>query len=132
LAVGVGNNGESAKHYTKNAASQAINAVNHSARPASQSSYDKQRQIPQANFYLAVAWNMDGALTQLDLAVSDTRKFVNGAYYHPIGKLIGNATHPQGSNATLQRQLWEETSRMIEEAGFGFANSTYMRNYLDN
>jgi len=75
---------------------------------------------------------MDGALTQLDLAVSDTRKFVNGAYYHPIGKLIGNATHPQGSNATLQRQLWEETSRMIEEAGFGFANSTYMRNYLDN
>lgn len=41
----------------------------------------------------------DGALTQLHLATADPSKLVNGAFYHPIGRLVGNAMHPQGGKS---------------------------------
>lgn len=69
-------------------------------------------------FELSQMKTADGALTQLHLAVANTTDLSNGGFYHPIGKLVGNPRHLQGSNATLQKQLWRETERMIHEAGF--------------
>lgn len=69
-------------------------------------------------FELAQMQTSDGALTQLHLAVANTTDLVNGGFYHPVGRLKGNPRHMQGSNETLQKQLWRETERMIREAGF--------------
>lgn len=56
----------------------------------------------------------DGALTQLHLATAPVDTLINGAMYHPIGKVIG-ALHPQGQNRSLQTLLWEETEKAIEQ-----------------
>ncbi|GAX19466.1 retinol dehydrogenase 12 [Fistulifera solaris] len=69
-------------------------------------------------FELAQMKTADGALTQLHLAVSNVTELSNGEFYHPIGRLMGNPTHAQGSNETLQKELWRETERMIRETGF--------------
>jgi NAD(P)-dependent dehydrogenase (short-subunit alcohol dehydrogenase family) len=69
-------------------------------------------------FELAYLESNDGALTQLELATADESSLVNGAFYHPIGRVIGDATHPQGGNETLQKVMWTETERMIRSAGF--------------
>jgi NAD(P)-dependent dehydrogenase (short-subunit alcohol dehydrogenase family) len=63
-------------------------------------------------FNLALFAAADGALTQLQLATSPVEKLVNGAFYHPIGRVV-NPTHPQGQNETLQKLLWAETERAI-------------------
>ncbi len=55
-----------------------------------------------------------GALTQLHLATADAASLENGAFYHPVGRPVV-PTHPQGSNATLQTILWEETERVIKK-----------------
>jgi len=60
----------------------------------------------------------DGALTQLHLSVAETSTIVNGAFYHPVGRLIGSGRHPQGGNETLQKMAWSKTERIIREAGF--------------
>jgi hypothetical protein len=60
----------------------------------------------------------DVALTKLHLATADQSKLVNGVYYHPIGRFIGDASRPQGDNETLQKFLWSETDKIILEAGF--------------
>jgi NAD(P)-dependent dehydrogenase (short-subunit alcohol dehydrogenase family) len=54
-----------------------------------------------------------GALTQLHLATADPTTLENGAFYHPVGR-PEIPSHPQGSNATLQTLLWEETERVIQ------------------
>jgi NAD(P)-dependent dehydrogenase (short-subunit alcohol dehydrogenase family) len=54
----------------------------------------------------------DGALTQLQLATSPPEQLVNGAFYHPIGR-VQNSSHPQGQNETLPSILWGETERVI-------------------
>ena len=55
-----------------------------------------------------------GALTQLHLATADPTALENGAFYHPIGRVV-TPTHPQGVNGTMQSLLWEETERIIEQ-----------------
>jgi NAD(P)-dependent dehydrogenase (short-subunit alcohol dehydrogenase family) len=55
----------------------------------------------------------DGALTQLHLSVTPPEELENGAFYHPIGKVV-TPTHPQATNAALRKQLWEETQKAIE------------------
>jgi NAD(P)-dependent dehydrogenase (short-subunit alcohol dehydrogenase family) len=63
-------------------------------------------------FNLALFGTADGALTQLQLATSPAEKLLNGAFYHPIGRVV-NSSHPHGQNETLQKLLWEETERAI-------------------
>jgi len=53
-----------------------------------------------------------GSLTSLYLATASEDELMNGAFYHPIGKLV-EPTHPQGSNETLARMLVEETEKAI-------------------
>eukprot|EP00554_Chaetoceros_debilis_P013114 CAMPEP_0194121416 /NCGR_PEP_ID=MMETSP0150-20130528/46998_1 /TAXON_ID=122233 /ORGANISM="Chaetoceros debilis, Strain MM31A-1" /LENGTH=398 /DNA_ID=CAMNT_0038813845 /DNA_START=134 /DNA_END=1330 /DNA_ORIENTATION=- len=60
----------------------------------------------------------DGALTQLHLTTADPSKLVNGAHYHPIGRVLEGSRHAQGRNETLQKLVWTETERMIKQAGF--------------
>eukprot|EP00978_Attheya_sp_CCMP212_P000711 scaffold1422_cov48-Attheya_sp.AAC.3 len=55
----------------------------------------------------------DGALTQLQLVTSPPEQLINGAFYHPIGR-VQNSSHPQGQNETLPSILWEETERVIQ------------------
>lgn len=69
-------------------------------------------------FELTQMKTADGALTQLHLAVANVTDLSTGGFYHPIGKLIGNPRHSQGTNETLQKELWRETERIIQEAGF--------------
>ena len=69
-------------------------------------------------YELAQMKTADGALTQLHFAVANVTELSNGGFYHPIGQLIGNPRHPHGSNVALQKQLWRETERMIQEAGY--------------
>jgi retinol dehydrogenase-12 len=69
-------------------------------------------------FQLSFFKTEDGALTQLHLATADERTLVNGAFYHPIGRLMGNGKHPQGGNETLQKVMWTESEHMIMQAGF--------------
>lgn len=61
-----------------------------------------------------------GAYNQLYLATADAETLVNGGYYDPVGKHMTAPLHPQGTNHTLQVQLWEETERVIAQiAGAG-------------
>ena len=46
------------------------------------------------------------------LASAPSEKLVNGGYYLPIGVLT-DPSHPQGTNVTLQEQLWRETDDAI-------------------
>jgi hypothetical protein len=55
----------------------------------------------------------EGALTQLHLTRAPCETLENGAFYHPIGKVI-TPTHAQGTNKTFQKTLWEETVKAIE------------------
>lgn len=57
----------------------------------------------------------DGALTQLYVATAPVEELTNGGFYRPVG-VLSNTSHPQGENATLQKYLWEETERAINEA----------------
>lgn len=59
----------------------------------------------------------DGALNQFYLATADAKDLVNGANYHPIGKMT-QAAHPQALNATLQTLLWENTEKVLKKKGF--------------
>jgi len=59
----------------------------------------------------------DGALNQFYLATADSKDLVNGANYHPIGRLT-KASHPQASNATLQALLWDNTLKILKKKGF--------------
>jgi retinol dehydrogenase-12 len=80
-----------------------------------------QRKIQMALggfFELAMMEVADGALTQLHLATANASDLVNGGNYHPIGRYMGDHTHPQASNETLQKLLWTESERLIAEAGF--------------
>lgn len=88
---------------------------------------EESQQGPIAGFVLQLLGTVfeagmfeaaDGALAQLHLATANATTLQNGQFYHPIGKLIGSAKHPQGTNVTLQKLLWTETERMIAEAGF--------------
>ena len=56
----------------------------------------------------------DGALTQLHLATAPAEELVNGAMYHPIGR-VTQPGHPQAQNKTLQAMLWDETEKAIEQ-----------------
>jgi retinol dehydrogenase-12 len=71
-------------------------------------------QFFQLSFFKAE----DGALTPLHLATADERTLVNGAFYHPIGRVMGNGNHPQGGNETLRKVIWTESEHMIMQAGF--------------
>lgn len=64
-------------------------------------------------FQYALMSTPDGALTQLHLATAPADQLVNGAFYHPIGKVV-TPYHAQGSNATLQKLLWDETEKAME------------------
>jgi hypothetical protein len=65
-------------------------------------------------FDLATFTAADGALTQLHLATAEAGDLVNGGNYHPIGRLTAPG-HAQAKNETLQKMVWAETERLIEE-----------------
>jgi len=65
-------------------------------------------------FQCALMSTPDGALTQLHLATAPANELVNGAFYHPIGKVVV-PTHAQGNNLTLQKLLWEKTEQAVEQ-----------------
>ena len=55
-----------------------------------------------------------GSFTQLHLATADLDTLVNGAFYHPIGK-VTEPTHPEAKNDVLRQQLWTETNKAIQQ-----------------
>lgn len=84
---------------------------------------DAEQQGATASFFLKLFGSLfelsnfdskGGALTQLHLATANEEELVNGGFYHPIGKHT-NPTHPQSSNGTLARMLWEETEAAIKQ-----------------
>lgn len=63
-----------------------------------------------------------GALTQLHLATASEDTLVNGANYHPIGRVV-HPLHPQGDNETLRQLLWHETNKAIQQrSNYRFTN----------
>eukprot|EP00567_Pseudictyota_dubia_P000717 CAMPEP_0197464354 /NCGR_PEP_ID=MMETSP1175-20131217/63979_1 /TAXON_ID=1003142 /ORGANISM="Triceratium dubium, Strain CCMP147" /LENGTH=526 /DNA_ID=CAMNT_0043000333 /DNA_START=87 /DNA_END=1668 /DNA_ORIENTATION=+ len=55
----------------------------------------------------------DGALTQLQLSTADPAALTNGAYYRPIGRMV-QPRHAQGTNSTLQKELWTKTEKAVK------------------
>lgn len=55
-----------------------------------------------------------GAYTQLYLATASESDLINGGFYHPIGRYT-ESSHPQGTNETLARMVWEETENAIKQ-----------------
>jgi NAD(P)-dependent dehydrogenase (short-subunit alcohol dehydrogenase family) len=74
-------------------------------------------------FQLAMMDAKTGAYTQLHVATADVDTLVNGAFYHPIGK-VARSNHPQGENKTLQTMLWQETERVIAKLRDGASTSS--------
>ena len=63
-----------------------------------------------------------GALTQLHLSTAPKDTLVNGAYYHPIGR-VAELKHPHARNETLIQKLWDETQKAIEQGSkYSFNN----------
>lgn len=63
-----------------------------------------------------------GALTQLHLSTAPKDSLVNGAYYHPIGRVV-ELKHSQARNETLVQLLWDETQKAIEKGSkYSFTN----------
>jgi retinol dehydrogenase 12 len=84
-----------------------------------------QRIVSTAFFGIFQCAMMDskvGAYTQLHVATADVDTLVNGAFYHPIGK-VAPSNHPQGGNQTLQTMLWLETERVIAKLTEGSNSS---------
>jgi len=63
-------------------------------------------------FNTALFNRADGALNQLYLATADVADLENGAFYHPIGKVVA-PEHVNGVDADLQKELWVQTEAMI-------------------
>lgn len=66
-----------------------------------------------------------GAMTQLHLATAEQESLVNGAFYHPIGRLV-EPSHPLSEDDALRKRLWIETERAFEMG----SNYSAWRNWL--
>ena len=54
-----------------------------------------------------------GAMTQLHLATAEQGSLVNGAFYHPIDRLV-EPSHPLSEDEALRKKLWIETEKAFE------------------